>query len=245
MRNKSVKIIEKGTAPHSYKINLFGVRIRFRNFFAFKNNRIILVNTNGLETVVKKIKGLDVKFLVANAVVKIYKPYPKFENSSIICGDNSVVSIGASKYKIVNSCINASASFTTVKIGSNNFIRGFYVSCTDKQNLVVNIGDNCLIANGVRLWTSDFHTVIDADTKEVLNTPAGINIGNHCWLCEDVTISKGVNLPDESIVAAKAFVTKSFYKKNTIIGGIPASIIKDANTSWSEKPYWQYANESI
>ena len=71
-----------------------------------------------------------------------------------------------------------------------------------------------------------------------------INIGNHCWLCEDVTITKGVTLADDTIVAAKAYVTKSFEKTNTIIGGIPANIIKDKNTSWSALPYWQY-NETI
>ena len=235
-----MKFIEKGTADHSYRINIFGIRIRFRNRLAIKNNKIILVDKNGKEIQVKKVNGLNVMFLGANAVVKIYMPCPKFVNTTITCGDNATISIGASEHRIANSGIHASASGTSVSIGKNNFIRGFFVASTDKPGIKVNIRDDCLIANGVKLLTTDFHTVIDNETKQILNPPADINIGNHCWLCEDVTITKGVTLADDTIVAAKAYVTKSFEKTNTIIGGIPANIIKDKNTSWSVLPYWQY-----
>lgn len=236
-----MKFIEKGTANHSFKINIFGIRIRFRNRLAFKNNKILLIDENGHESKIEKIKGLKVNFLGANSVVRLYKPCPKFENSIITCGDNVNVTIGSSKHRIANSNIHATASFSNINIGKNNFIRGFFVASTDKSGISVNIGDDCLIANGVKLLTTDFHTVIDNETKQILNPPANINIGNHCWICEDVTISKGVTIPDDTIIAAKSYVTKSFKNKNTIIGGIPANIIKDKNTSWSVLPYWQYA----
>ncbi len=239
-----MRIFEKGTAEHSYRINILGLRIRFRNRFAFKNNRIILVDKDGKESIIKKLNGLKVNFLGANAVVKIYTPVPKFENTTIICADNVNISIGSSSYKIANSCIQVSSANSCVNIGKNNFIRGVFIVLSDKAGLSVNIGDNCLIASNVRLQTTDFHTVIDASTKKLLNPPSDINIGNHCWLCEDVTITKGVTLPDETIVAAKGYVTRSFSKTNTIIGGIPAKIIKDQNTSWALEPYWQYLQKS-
>lgn len=235
-----MKFIEKGTANHSFKINIFGIKIRFRNRLAFQNNKILLINEKGIEKSVEKINGLKVNFLGANSVVRIYEPCPKFENTTITCGDNVNVSIGASQHRIANSNIHATASFSNISIGKNNFIRGFFVASTDKSGISVNIGDDCLIASGVKLLTTDFHTVIDNETKQVLNPPADITIGNHCWICEDVTITKGVKLPNDTIVAAKAYVTKSFEKPNIIIGGIPAKIIKDKNTSWSVLPYWQY-----
>lgn len=235
-----MKFIEKGTANHSFKINIFGIKIRFRNRFAFKNNKILLIDKYGNERQVKKLNGLKVNFLGANSVVRISAPCPKFENTIITCGDNVSVSIGASEHRILNSNIHATASYSNINIGKNNFIRGFFIASTDKSGISVNIGDDCLIANGVKLLTTDFHTVFDNETKQVINPPAGINIGNHCWLCEDVTITKGVTIADNTIVAAKSYVTKSFMKPNTIIGGIPANIIKNKNTSWSVLPYWQY-----
>ncbi len=235
-----MKFIEKGTANHSFRINIFGIKIRFRNRFDFKNNRILLIDENGFEKQVKKIKGLKVIFVGTNSVIRINKPCPKFENTTITCGDNVCVTIGSSQHRIANSYINATAAESKINIGKNNFIRGIFIASTDKSGISVNIGDDCLIASGVRLLTTDFHTVIDNETKQVLNPPEDINIGNHCWLCEDVTIKRGVKLPNDTIVASKAYVTKSFEKSNTIIGGIPASIIKDKNTSWTVLPYWQY-----
>lgn len=80
---------------------------------------------------------------------------------------------------------------------------------------------------------------MDAETKQPLNPPADINIGNHCWICEDITIAKGVSINDDTIVAAKSYVTKSFNQKNIIVGGIPAKIIKE-NVTWTSQPYDKY-----
>ena len=48
-------LIKAGSMPHSYKITFFGIRIRFRNIFSLKNNKIILVNEKG-EQVKKELK---------------------------------------------------------------------------------------------------------------------------------------------------------------------------------------------
>ena len=90
-------LIKAGSMPHSYKITFFGIRIRFRNIFSLKNNKIILVNEKG-EQVKKRIKGLNVKFKGANATIKIYSPCPKFSNTIIECGDNVNITIGAVLY---------------------------------------------------------------------------------------------------------------------------------------------------
>ena len=56
-----MKFIEKGTANHSFKINIFGIKIRFRNRLAFQNNKILLIDEKGNETRVEKINGLKDK----------------------------------------------------------------------------------------------------------------------------------------------------------------------------------------
>ncbi|MEL6253022.1 MAG: acyltransferase [Bacteroidota bacterium] len=53
----------------------------------------------------------------------------------------------------------------------------------------------------------------------------GIKIGKNCWIGAKVTVLDGVTIGNNCIVAAGAVVTKSF-PSNTIIGGVPAKVIK-------------------
>lgn len=56
----------------------------------------------------------------------------------------------------------------------------------------------------------------------------GIEIGKNCWIGSKVTILDGVHIGDHSIIAAGAVVTKSC-PAYSIIGGIPAKILKTRN----------------
>ncbi len=53
----------------------------------------------------------------------------------------------------------------------------------------------------------------------------GIKIGNNCWIGAKVTILDGVEIGDNCVIAAGAVVTKSM-PNNSVIGGVPAKIIK-------------------
>lgn len=50
-------------------------------------------------------------------------------------------------------------------------------------------------------------------------------IGNGVWIGANVTILGGVNIGDGAVVAAGAVVTKDVPAK-TLVGGVPAKVIK-------------------
>lgn len=65
-------------------------------------------------------------------------------------------------------------------------------------------------------------TMVDPSNPAIVNP---IIIGNNIWIGTRVIIMPGVNIGDNSIIGAGAVVTKSF-PENSIIGGIPAKLIK-------------------
>ena len=55
--------------------------------------------------------------------------------------------------------------------------------------------------------------------------PAPIIIGNNVWIGASVTVVPGVTIGDNAIIAAGAVVTKDV-EANTIVGGVPAKVIR-------------------
>ncbi len=235
--------IAPGSKPYSYIINCFGLRIRFRNIFAFKNNKIIYIDKNGKERKFRK-KGLKVIFKGANSTVRIFYPCPRFVNTTLVCGNNSNVTIGGSIFHIKNLFVSMECDDAELVIGENCFLRGGSIIFANKSGLKVSIGNNCLFASDVKIRTSDFHSIIDNTTNLPINIPQNVSIGNDCWLCEEVFISKGAVIPDNTVVASKAFVNKKFTKTNTVIGGVPAKVIK-TNINWDTKGYEDYKKSLI
>jgi len=85
----------------------------------------------------------------------------------------------------------------------------------------VEIGDDTIIAPGVKIISAN-HDLEEFD-KHVYAEP--IRIGKKCWLGANCVILPGVKLGDGVIVGAGAVVNRSF-PDNSIIGGVPAKIIK-------------------
>lgn len=74
---------------------------------------------------------------------------------------------------------------------------------------------------------SDFHDYY-IDDKLVENTKE-ISIGDNVWIGNNVIILKGVNIGDNSIIAAGSIVNKDV-SPNTIVGGNPIKILKSNAT---------------
>ena len=59
-------------------------------------------------------------------------------------------------------------------------------------------------------------------------TYAPIHIGRNVWIGANATVLPGVTVGDGAVVAAGAVVTKDV-APNTIVGGVPAKLIKSIN----------------
>ena len=81
------------------------------------------------------------------------------------------------------------------------------------------IGPNTLI-------TTIGHPLNPAGRRKHLGTAKPVTIGNDVWIGGNVTILPGVNIGNNVVVAAGAVVTKDV-PDNSLVGGIPAKLIKE------------------
>ena len=96
-------------------------------------------------------------------------------------------------------------------------------NCTMLDLAEIRIGNNCLIGPDVGIYTAGHRLEPEGRTLDVYGMP--ITIGNDVWIGGHSTILPGVSIGDGAVVAAGAVVTKDV-EPNTIVGGVPAKVIK-------------------
>ena len=106
----------------------------------------------------------------------------------------------------------------------------------------VTIGHSCMIANGAYITDSDWHGVYDRVSRDKAHMP--ITIADNVWVGDHATILKGVNVGENSIIAAGAVVTKDV-PANTVFGGNPAKKIRDLDPSMGFKTRADFFSDPI
>lgn len=106
-----------------------------------------------------------------------------------------------------------------IHIGKHVFINS---GCCFQDQGGITIGDGTLIGHQVVLATLDHNL---APGKRATVIPSPVRIGCNVWIGSHATILRGVTIGDNAVVAAGAVVTEDV-PANTIVGGIPAKIIK-------------------
>jgi hypothetical protein len=81
-----------------------------------------------------------------------------------------------------------------------------------------------MMANGTYVTDSDWHTLYDRTARSP--TPTPVHIGNNVWLGDHATVLKGVRIGDNSVVAARAVVTRDV-PANVVVAGNPARVVKE------------------
>jgi acetyltransferase-like isoleucine patch superfamily enzyme len=106
-----------------------------------------------------------------------------------------------------------------IRIGKNVFINH---ACSFLDMGGITLEDDVLIGPKVNLITEN-HPQDPADRRALITKP--ITIKRNAWIGAGATILPGVTIGENSIVAAGAVVSKDV-AANTIVGGIPAKVLK-------------------
>lgn len=111
-----------------------------------------------------------------------------------------------------------------IQIGKNVFINH---ACSFLDMGGITIEDHALIGPKVNLITEN-HPLDPADRRALICKP--IVIKRNAWIGAGATILPGVTVGENAVVAAGAVVSKDV-PANTIVGGVPAKIIKQIDLS--------------
>lgn len=110
-------------------------------------------------------------------------------------------------------------------IGNNVGLNGTSIVC---RSTTVSIGDGAMIAPNCMIIDSNFHALWPPDSRDInpaFDTDRPVIIGNNSWIGSQCIILKGVEVGENSIIAAGSVVSKSI-PSNVIAGGNPIRIIK-------------------
>ncbi len=159
----------------------------------------------------------------------------RFENLGKIVG-SQYITIGA------NSSIQKGTYLTAWKyfqkqefspniiIGSDVHIGAFNnITCVER----IDIGDGVVTGKWVTISDNN-HGTTDIDSLHMpvghrpLSVKGPVIIGRNVWVGEKATILSGVKIGDGAIIAANSVVTRDV-PKFSVVGGIPAKIIKQIN----------------
>lgn len=109
-----------------------------------------------------------------------------------------------------------------IVLGKNVFIN-HGCSFLDLGGIVIE--DDVMIGPHVNI-TSEDHP-IDVPTRKTL-VPGKVIIKKNAWIGAGATILPGITIGENAVVAAGAVVTKDV-SANTVVGGVPAKILKHIN----------------
>ncbi len=222
-------------------INIFGIKFKF-GLKADLNNKIIIVDENGIERPLRKnekITGLNLDIRSSNNVIRLHKPFgfKKDFPSDIKIMDNSCgnyVEINGTKFHHIFHVEISNGDNQKFIIGKNSLISEsvFYLYEKDRS---IKIGEDCLFSANLYFINSDAHSILDKNMK-LVNCGGDIVIGNHVWIGNHSYFTKNAKVSDNSIVGAMSVVTKEFTQEGVIIAGNPARVVKSLDGgTWSKE----------
>ena len=162
-----------------------------------------------------------------SSIVKLGKNIKLVGCSIIIKGKNNRLEI-EDGVRVHRSMIEIMGDNCLIKIGKDSMIGDNCYLVVKEENIHLTIGKSCGLSRNVKVMTSDGHPIFQNNIR--INSAQNIVIGNNIWIGDNVTILKGVEVANESVIGINSVVTKSV-PPNTVVAGNPAKVIKE-NITW-------------
>ncbi|MDB6111128.1 MAG: acyltransferase, left-handed parallel beta-helix (hexapeptide repeat) family [Pedosphaera sp.] len=118
--------------------------------------------------------------------------------------------------------LQANLPESEIVIGRDNWFNNNTMLCALSS---IRVGDNCRIGQGVFIMDADFHEINPATRNRSEGLVRPVTIGNNVWIGSRTTVLKGVKIGDNSVIGAMSLVTKEV-PENTLVGGVPARVIR-------------------
>lgn len=188
--------------------------------FIEENNFVDIHESADVKTCNFNVRGKNNRVVVEqNAIIR---------NSRIkILSDNNDVVI-SSGCRITANIIMKITDKNELRIGKNTSCGGANIICGEGTKII--IGDECMLAWGIEIRSTDSHAIIDKITGARVNSAEDIEINNHVWVGAHATILRGTLIPEDSIVGIRAVVKKKVTEKGSVIVGSPAKVVKEGVT---------------
>ena len=108
-----------------------------------------------------------------------------------------------------------------IHVGAN-----FYANfdCTMLDVCEIRIGDNCLLAPGVHIYTAT-HPLEASERIKGPELGRPVRIGHNAWVGGRAVISPGVTIGDDVVIASGAVVTRDVPDR-VVVGGNPAKVLR-------------------
>lgn len=211
------------------KIRFFGslkremslkVKIRFELFNKVRQtgkNNTLRIETEGVKYNDFHIFGdYNIICIGKNSIVRNVRFEIYGSHNSVVIGDNAVLK---------NAVIHLGDNENSLVIGDAADIGdGFRVSVLESGKVI--IGNDCMFSLNTSIMNSDAHSIVDSSTNVRMNKAEDVIIGNHVWFGRNVTVLKGVEIENNSIIGNSSLLTRGIYKGNSIYGGSPAHLLR-------------------
>jgi maltose O-acetyltransferase len=138
--------------------------------------------------------------------------------------ENVQIGVVNSPYFYSNySYLEAREKGAKIAIGNNTSINNSATIVAEKT--AISIGNNVLIGVNCHIYDSDFHSINPNERASGFHDCRKVTIQKNVFIGNNVTILKGSDIGENSVVAAGSIVSGKF-PANVVLGGIPAKIIK-------------------
>ena len=132
-----------------------------------------------------------------------------------------------------------------ISVGNNVFIN---YNCTLLDVGKITIGDNCMLAPNVAIYTAG-HPLHPDSRNSGYEYGMDVTIGNHVWIGGSVVITPGVHIGDCCVIGAGSVVTKDIPAWSLAVGN-PCRVIreiteKDRKFYFKDKEFDETAWEQV